>query len=126
MTLPCSRYTRVGCITINTAGTASVVQFGDNKQAQLTSRAIAVQRSIPVYDQDEARFAAYSLFTRQLPPIQTIPLAEFQHNANAPITIGKIDITAAASASYIRLGCGGPLSAISRIKHIRQFNRDIR
>lgn len=131
MTKP-TRGTKIGRLFVNTVGTSSVAHLGDNGgSTDLKSRAIAVQRAVPEFDHDETRFAAYKLFTRPVYQLETGINVELRTEGCAPdIRIGCIDVTALSSASLLRAGCGGPLSATARIKHIRQFNqpgnRDIR
>ncbi len=117
------RTTRILSIALNTVGSSSIAQFGDNKQADLKSRAIAVQRAIPNYEQDEARFASYGLFARPLLQLNTGLTVETRMDRSPPdIEIGCIDVTALASSALLRAGCGGPHAAQTRVLHIRHFN----
>lgn len=117
------RTTKIVTIFLNTIGSSSVAQFGDNGETKLKSRAIAVQRAIPTYEQDEARFASYDIFTRPLLQLNTGLAVEFRTDDSPPdIEIGCIDVTALSSSALLRAGCSGPLTAETRILNIRHFN----
>ncbi|MFD0670566.1 spore germination protein GerPE [Cohnella sp. GCM10027633] len=124
MTAHRPRSTNIGRLFVNTVGSSSVAHFGDNGKTALFSRAIAVQRAVPVYDHDETRFAAYELFTRPVYTLETCADVAFRSIDCSPdIRIGCVDVTALSSSSMLRAGIGGPLTAETRVKHIRQFNR---
>jgi len=117
------RTTRIATISLNTVGSSSVAQFGDNRNTRLKSRAIAVQRAISVYGKDETRFAAYELFTRPLLQLNTNMEVDFRTSGCSPdIDIGCIDVTALSASALLRAGCSGPLTAETRVLHIRHFN----
>lgn len=122
-----TRTTILGCMFLNTVSSSSVVEFGDSGEADLTSRVLAIQRAIPNYEEDEFRFAAYPIFF--LPKLTLQPCTEvsFHSCSPSPIQVGSIRSLGVSASSLLRVGCGGPLQAESRIKHIRHFNnRDIR
>lgn len=121
------RCTIVGSLFLNTVSSSAIVQLGDHASVQLKSRAIAVQRAIPNFEKDEFRFAAYPIFFREaitLTPCRPIQFQSCPSTSN--IRIGAVESLGVSAASYLRAGCGGALSAVSRVKHIRHFNnRDI-
>ncbi|MFC3800148.1 spore germination protein GerPE [Cohnella sp. GCM10012308] len=118
--MPC-RVSAVGFVDVNTISNAGILEIGDNRDgAKLTSRVLAVQRSLATFGNDEFRYEFYSLFTRPLPiaPPPSGPPAFF-FSASAPIEIGILDITGISAASHVRIGCGGPETAATRIVNIR-------
>jgi len=120
---PSLRRTDIGRVYLNTVGTASVAHFGDNGATRLKSRAIAVQRAIALYDHDETRFAAYSLFAREPLELDTgLEVAFDKAPCEPDLRIGCLKVIALASSSLLRAGTSGPLVSQTWIKHIRQFN----
>lgn len=119
----CPRTTVIGRLYVNTVGTSSVAQFGDNGTTRLTSRALAVQRAVPEYSHDETKFAAYRIFTRPLIELDTGLSVEFGKVDCVPeIRIGCLRAVALSASSLLRAGVTGPFAAETRIKHIRNFN----
>jgi Protein of unknown function (DUF2772). len=119
-----SRTTRIGCVVLNTVGSSSIAHFGDNETTSLKSRAIAVQRAIANVEKDEFRFASYGIFARPLLQLSTGVTVETRMADRCPpdIEIGCLDVTALSSSALLRAGCGGPLTAQTRVLHIRHFN----
>ncbi|MBO9596775.1 MAG: spore germination protein GerPE [Cohnella sp.] len=117
------RTTRIVSVVLNTVGSSSVAQFGDNRATNLKSRAIAVQRAVPNFEQDEARFASYEIFAKPLLQLVTDMTVDIRMDPCPPdIEIGYVDVTALSASALLRAGCGGPLTAQTRILHIRHFN----
>lgn len=117
------RTTRIGCVALNTVGSSSIAQFGDNETTSLKSRAIAVQRAVADVVQDEFRFASYGIFARPLLQLGTGLTVETRMDRRSPdIEIGCLDVTALSSSALLRAGCGGPFTAQTRVLHIRHFN----
>ncbi len=127
MSIEC-RNTAVANLFVNSVSSSSIVQMGDNGYSKLTSRAIAVARAIPNYVDDEFRFAAYPIFF--LPRLTPKPCFTVSFQSRSPLSgirVGSVRTLGVAASSLLRAGCGGPLQAEARIKHIRHFNyRDIR
>ncbi|WP_130608115.1 spore germination protein GerPE [Cohnella abietis] len=122
MSLTCRR-TTLRCLFVNTVSTSGIVQLGDTCEVSLTSKALAVQRAIPDFQNDEFRFASYSIFTR--PKLTLQPCNSVAFNSECPLSnihVGEVRTLGVSASSILRVGCGGPLQAISRIKHIRQYN----
>lgn len=122
-----SRNITIRSLFLNTISQSAVVQLGDHANAQLKSRAIAVQRAIPDSVADEFRFASYPIFFRDPLVLKPCRPLQFQtlHTASG-IRVGTIESLGVSSSSYLRAGTGGTLSAVSRVKHIRQFNNLVR
>lgn len=122
MTIEC-RLSVIGTVKVNASSDASVLQFGDSREVDLTDRAIALQRKLANDRGDETRFASYPIFTLPLPrfPEQAAGTLASRSYGN-PIQVGSIRLTALRASSYLHAGCAEQLTAESRIKHIRQFN----
>ncbi|MFC5701089.1 spore germination protein GerPE [Cohnella faecalis] len=124
-----SRCSRADCILINSVSLASVVQFGDNCKTELRSRALAVQRAVTDFEQDEARFASYGVFFRPELRLSGCTDVRFHSRSDgSSICVRSLYTLAVSASSLIRFGSGESHRAVARIKHIRQFNdnRDIR
>jgi len=123
VTLQC-RTTIVNSLFVNSVGTASMLQLGDNDVTDAENKVLAVAQAIPNYSEDEFRFASYPLFF--LPELKfKKPCVPVVMNSSSPcpeIRVGFIYVLALASSSVMRAGCNGPLKGLSRIKHIRYFN----
>ncbi len=111
---------------VNTVGSTGIVQLGDGVETTLRSKAIAVQRAIPNYVDDEFRFAAYPLFFLPKKWLQPCVDVEFQSVSPLPnIHVGLIRTLGVSASSLLRIGLSGPIKAESRIKHIRHFNNRV-
>jgi len=118
-----SRVSRVGCLFVNTVSQASALQCGDNRVSNLRSRAIAVQRAIPNYVKDEARFASYALFTLPRLRLRTCAEVDFVAVDRCPsIDIGSVASLGVSASSVLRIGVTERVAAETRILHIRHFN----
>jgi spore germination protein PE len=104
------------------------VQLGDSRKNDLSSKALAIQRAVPNNSEDEYRFASYRIFS--LPKLTLLPCATVDFQSQSPLPclqVGSVRTLGVSASSLLRVGNGGPLQAITRIKHIRHFNdRDIR
>lgn len=122
MTVEC-RAAVIATVKLNVSSDASVVQFGDNRDTLLTDRAIALQRRYANFRDDETRFASYPLFSLSLPqwPEQADAMLVSRSHGNS-IQVGTVRLIALRASSYMHAGCTERLTAVSRIKHIRQFN----
>jgi len=116
------RNVRVNTVFVNTASSSSFVHFGDGERAELTSRALAVQRAVPIFDRDEFRFASYAIFTRPVLKLPSCRETSIQTFSEYDIAVGTISVLGVSASSTFHVGCGGPHKAVTRIKHIRQFN----
>ncbi|XID94098.1 spore germination protein GerPE [Paenibacillaceae bacterium WGS1546] len=122
MSLSC-RTSIVGWIYVNSIGSSGTMQLGDGGKTDLKSKALAVQRAIPNNFDDEFRFASYPLFYK--PALRLLPSQAVVMNSASSwptINIGSIYALGVSDSALLRAGCGGPVRAESRIKHIRNFN----
>jgi spore germination protein PE len=127
MGLQC-RNTTLGSLYVNSVSSSSIVQLGDNDFSTLSNKVLAVQRAIPNFEDDEFRFASYRIYFLPKLTLQPCVAVAFQSCSSLPnIQVGTVYLLGVTASSNLRVGCGGPLIAESRIKDIRQFNsRDIR
>jgi len=124
--IPQVRNTFIGCLFLNTVSLSGILQLGDSARVSLTSKAIAVQKAIPTFEDDEFRFAQFSIFFLPKLTLHPCVTASLQMDSPLPadIHIRSIRALAVSSASLFRVGCGGPLQAESRIMHIRNYNNN--
>jgi spore germination protein PE len=122
MSLQC-RNTTLGNLFVNSVSSSSIVQLGDNDYSNLSNKVLAVQRAIPNFEDDEYRFASYRIFYLPKLTLQPNVAVAFQSRSPLPnIQVGSVEMLGVTAASYLRVGCGGPLVAESRILDIRHFN----
>ncbi len=125
MSIQC-RNTTLLSLFVNTVSSTGIVQLGDGDEADLKSKALAVQRAIPNYSDDEFRFASYPLFFLPKKSLRPCVSVNFQSRSPLPnIQVGLVRTLGVSAASLLRVGCGGPLRAESRIEHIRYFNNRV-
>ncbi|MOA10425.1 hypothetical protein D3C78_1303140 [compost metagenome] len=125
------RVSRIGAINIIIASQSAAVQFGDRGETCADLQAIAVQRQSDHASAGDVYFEAYSIFSRPLPRLidpdydqkQIVELKRI--NLSPHITVGSIRIIAVGSSASVQAGNGMKLSAVSRIKHIRQYARPL-
>jgi spore germination protein PE len=125
MSIQC-RCTSLGYLFQNTVSSAAVVQLGDNANTELKSRVLAVARAVTDYYSDEFRFASYSIYFR--PNLTLQPNVDVTFQSCSPLSniqVGSVESIGIAASSLLRVGCGGPLKAKSRIKDIRHFNNRV-
>jgi len=127
---PCCRSTMLLSLYVNTVSSSGIVHFGDLRgRTDMTSKALAVQRAVPNYEEsDDFDFAAYPIFFK--PTLTLEEGAPVRFDSESPWPTLRVDFLYAlgvSSSSTLRVGCSGPVQGISRIKHIRNFNdRDTR
>lgn len=122
------RSTTLTSLFVNTVSSAGIVQLGDSEEINLKSKALAVQRAIPNFEDDEFRFASYPIFFLPKLTLQPCVSVNFRVCSTASnMRVASVSSLGVSASSLLRVGTGGPLQAESRIKHIRHFNdRDIR
>ncbi|MFC5467921.1 spore germination protein GerPE [Cohnella suwonensis] len=114
----------IGCVFVNTVSSSGIVQFGDGGASTLRTKALAVQRKISNYADDEFKFESYPLF--YMPRLRLEPCDEVAFDSRSTdcpdIRVGWMYMLGVSSSSLLRAGSGGPVDAESRIKNIRHFN----
>jgi spore germination protein PE len=125
MSIQC-RNTTLLRLFVNTVSNSGIVQLGDVNETSQRSKALAIQRAIANYEEDEFHFASYELYYLPKKTLQPCVPVNFQSCSPLPnINIGFVRAVGVSASSILRVGCGGPLRAESRIKHIRQFNNRV-
>jgi spore germination protein PE len=116
------RTASVNNVEIDSIAIASVFQIGDSNLIQGFSRAIAVQREVELFFDNEGNFADFPIFSE---PIPLTPISEninmSRQNINPFIKVGNIDIIGVSSSSIVHLGNTNHVSLETRVKHIRQL-----
>jgi spore germination protein PE len=116
------RTSNVGNINLTSLTIGSSFEIGDSVYIQSISRALAVQREVELFFDDEGNFSDFPIFQRPilLPPI-TEPFTYESMPKNLLIKVGKITIIAVSSASVLHIGSSRHINMESRIKHIRHL-----
>lgn len=123
MTISC-RLSIIDRLKVNAVSEASVLQLGDARSVELVEKALAIQRMYADFYGDEGNFSDYPIFSLPLPELGTMSdVAMTRQNTTSAIRVGNVRIVSVSASSYIHAGCAETLTAKSRIKHIRQFNR---
>jgi len=128
MTIACRSAAMLG-LYVNTVSSSGVTHLGDIRgKTDMASKALAVQKAVPNNEDDEFRFASYALFYKpKLALEENVPVLFRSESPWPTIQVDFVYSLGVSSSSTLRVGCGGPVEGISRIKHIRYFNdRDTR
>jgi len=123
MTIEC-RSTTLVTLFVNTVSSSGFLQLGDGGKTGMNSKALAVQKAIPNFEDDEFHFESYPLYylPKLVPTNGAVPV-EFRSESPWPtLQVGCIYALGVSSSSTFRVGCSGPVQGESRIKHIRYFN----
>jgi spore germination protein PE len=109
-------------IKVDSVSYSSILQIGDSQLIEAFSRALAVQREAEVFFTKEGNFAAYPIFSEEIPFNPVSESLSFSiENVNPVIKVGTIDIMGASSSSIVHLGNSCQISMEARVKHIRQL-----
>ncbi|NHN28289.1 spore germination protein GerPE [Paenibacillus agricola] len=117
------RWSVVQEMKINGITLASIFQIGDNTSIKPVSKAMAVQRQIASFNENEGNFADFPLFKREIP----IPDAyedvhmSVDNSGCDSIQVRYIRILAISSSSVVQVGSNCQIESETRIKHFRQF-----
>ena len=118
------RVSNVGSVTVTSISFSSILEIGDSKQITPFSQALAVKREYPLFFSNEGNFGEFSVFTR---PIANVPITETLNmavfNENPRIDVDHVRVLGIASSSVVQIGNTDIIKAESRIKHIRQLQR---
>lgn len=120
-----SRISQVQKLKIKTVSISSVTQIGDSQIINSLTRALAVQREVEIFFENEGDFSQYHIFKEQIP----LPLIEeeiiFHKTDLTPcIRVPHITIDGVTSASIVHVGNTGCVYLESRIKHIRHLQNE--
>jgi spore germination protein PE len=111
-------------INIHAVTLSSIFQVGDNLVVKPRSRAIAVQREIPIFLGNEGGFSNYPLFSRPIPqPVITEDVRMTVMNKSPLIKVEQIEILSIAASSVFQVGSNQRIDTEARVKHFRQLLR---
>ncbi|WP_102028006.1 spore germination protein GerPE [Salirhabdus sp. Marseille-P4669] len=114
------RTTTVNTLNVNSASFSSIVQLGDAHRADPYTRALALQREIPIFDTNSFPFSDYAIFTRPYLEMATSPPMIQEHIHHDPsLFVHWIRVGSMSSSAIVQVGNLEELDAKSRIKHIR-------
>lgn len=119
------RHSHVDNMYIINISNSSVFVCGESGHIDADTRALAVQRQVPVFFEDEGQYEDYSIFSRSIPtwpPYSDVKLNIIQDYKK--IHVGCVDIIATASASVVQVGPNDTMDLESRVKAIRHFITD--
>ncbi|MEC0255740.1 spore germination protein GerPE [Paenibacillus lautus] len=119
------RHSHVDHMYIINISNSSACICGESGHIDANTRALAVQRQVPVFFEDEGNYEDYSIFSRSIPtwPSQSdVELNIIQDHKK--IHVGCLEIIAAASASVVQVGPNDTMDLESRVKAIRHFITD--
>lgn len=113
----------VQSISINTIFFGSVFEIGDSSIIEADSKALAVQRRIPLFQSSEGKFSSYDIFSKNLLPlVPLLPSPQFQqYHAVPSIQVDTIKIKGISSAAVIHVGSTKQVKMNSRVKNIRNY-----
>lgn len=123
------RTAEIGFINMISVSSAAIVQFGDRGEYTPMLLALAVQREESHATAGKVYFESYSIFSRPLPVLQDAAFDTYESvtiarsNSTPRISVGCILITAVGSSASIQAGNAMRTTAVSRIKHIRQYKK---
>jgi spore germination protein PE len=117
-----SRWSVVQHIKINNISLASILHIGDNRAIKPVSKALAVQRQVASFNENEGNFAEFPLFSRVIPiPDPYEPLDMTIDNECDTIQVNCVRVLAISSSSVMQIGSNKLIESETRIKHFRQF-----
>jgi len=114
----------VDTLRLDALAAASSLVVGDLERFDARSRALAVQRQVPVFLENEGDLRAFPLFSRPIPlpgpePEERVRLTSA--NVSPCISAGNIRVLSAVASSLVQVGSVTRVELESRVKHIRQF-----
>ncbi|MFS0864179.1 spore germination protein GerPE [Fredinandcohnia sp. 179-A 10B2 NHS] len=119
------RISVVDYIKINALLFSSIFEIGDTTRIAPVSKALAVQREVPIFFTNEGDLSNYPIFTKELP---TVPINERismeSYHQNPVIKVNSIRILGVSSSSVVQIGSTEIIESQSRVKHIRQLLKD--
>ncbi|MCR8641199.1 spore germination protein GerPE [Paenibacillus sp. N1-5-1-14] len=121
------RTSRVINILIDGVSEASTFICGDSGRIKSRSRALALQREVSIFYEDEGDFADYPVFSREIPsfdPCENEVSMEI-HNPCHFIKVNCVKVLAVSAASTFQVGSNLELDLVCKRKHIRNFVTDI-
>lgn len=112
----------VGSIRMHAVTSASALQVGDLDKFAARSRALAVQRQVSHFLENEGDLRQFALFSRPIPqPPMTEQVRIDFFNEDPYIRAERIRVISAAASSLVHVGAVRQMELEARVKHIRQF-----
>lgn len=120
---------RISCvanINVGIVSEASTFIGGDAIAIRAQTNALAIQREVSIFFEDEGSFADWPAFTRPIPQPgveEDLNLAIW--NESPVIRVGAVKLTAVTFSSVFQVGSNARMDLESRRKHIRHFVTDV-
>jgi spore germination protein PE len=119
------RLSIVGYVYVDSIGSSSVMQVGDNVTTALETKVFAVQREVPIYYGNEGSFKAYPFYQRPIPvPQLPEPFTMCVDNLGSFIRVRGIQVLGVSNTSVLQIGSNRIIGSESKVKNIRQFVTD--
>lgn len=116
------RISAVKEMQVDVVNAASILLAGDAVIIHSRSKAIAVQREIPEFHNEESDFAQYSLFSQPTPKFDSQEIVAMNCCNEVPwIKVGSIKVLSVSAASVLQIGSNMVINTELRLKHFRQF-----
>ncbi|WP_240417619.1 spore germination protein GerPE [Paenibacillus periandrae] len=120
-----SRWSVVRQMKINNISLASILQIGDNESIKSSTKALAVQRQVPTFLENEGNLDAYQLFSRVIPIPEVYEEVDMKvDNICDSIQVNCIRVLAISASSVLQIGSNSQIENETRVKHFRQFVTD--
>jgi spore germination protein PE len=117
-----TRVSQVGELSIASIQTSSIVFIGDNVVIDAHLQAIAVQREVADFLEDEGNFADFRLFGQAIPEPSPEPGAEFAvDNCESCLQVDRMRVIAMADSAVLQIGSTRLVSGEVRVKQLRQL-----
>ncbi|MGG3281501.1 spore germination protein GerPE [Paenibacillus solani] len=119
------RHVLVDNVYIINISNSSACICGESGLIDAYTRALAVQRQVPVFFEDEGKYEDYPIFSRSIPAWQLPSEVELDVIQDfKAIHVGCLDVITTASSSVVQLGPNDMMELESRVKAIRHFITD--
>ncbi|AYB44942.1 spore germination protein GerPE [Paenibacillus lautus] len=119
------RHVLVDNVYIINISNSSACICGESGHIDAYTRALAIQRQVPVFFEDEGNYEDYPIFSRSIPAWQLPSEVDLDvRHDHKTIQVGCLDVIATASASVVQVGSNDTMDLESRVKAIRHFITD--
>lgn len=117
-----SRWSIVRQMNITNISLASILQIGDNESIKSKTKALAVQRQVATFQENEGNLEAYQLFSRVIPIPEVYEQVDMKvENLCDYIQVNCIRVLAVSTSSILQVGSNCQIENEARVKHFRQF-----
>lgn len=119
------RISVVDLIYVNSLSFSSILEIGDSKKITPVTKALAVQREVPVFFTNEGDFSQFPIFSRELPKVKVTETVNMNIvNQNPIIKVDSIKVDGVSSAAVMQVGSTETIHTESKVKHIRKLLDD--